>query len=100
MSNDDQAELFRLLVENAKDYAIFTMDQSAHVTTWNPGAERLLGWPEPEAIGMRADLIFTPEDRAQGEPDRERQTALATGRAQDDRWHMKKDGSRFCASGV
>lgn len=90
---------FRLIVESAKDYAIFAMDLQGYITKWNSGAERLLGYTEAEAIGRLAHLIFTPEDNAQGRADYEMQTALVQGRAEDERWHLRKDGSRFWASG-
>ena len=92
-------ERLRLVVENARDYAIFSLDLDRRVTTWNTGAERLLGYRESEVLGLSADLIFTPEDIAAGVPAREAATALATGRAGDDRFHQRKDGTRFWASG-
>ncbi len=95
-----EAELFRLLALNVKDYAIFGTDLQGLVTTWNPGAERLLGWREDEIIGRSADVVFTPEDCAAGVPEREMRTALAEGSANDDRWHIRKDGSRFWAGGM
>ena len=57
-------ERLRLIVENARDYAIFSTDLQHRITTWNPGAERILGYTEKEAVGQVADLVFTPEDRA------------------------------------
>lgn len=88
-------ELLRLAVESATDFAIFSMDPDGLVTGWNVGAERLLGYEEEEIVGRDGDVIFTPEDRAAGVPDAERAEALAQGRAEDERWHMRKDGSRF-----
>jgi PAS domain S-box-containing protein len=92
-------EVYTLLMENVEDYAIFTLDTKGCVSSWNKGAERLLGYREPEILGQSVDLIFTPEDCAQGVPRKELKTAKRTGRAQDDRWHLKKEGSRFFASG-
>jgi len=93
-------ERLRLIVENARDYAIFSLDLGRRFTTWNSGAERILGYRESEVLGQSGDLIFTEEDRAAGVPERETRTALETGRAADDRFHLRKDGSRFWASGV
>ncbi|MES3002686.1 MAG: CheR family methyltransferase [Pseudomonadota bacterium] len=93
-------ERLRLVVENATEYAIFSTDMKRCVTIWNSGAQRLLGYTEREVMGRGADIIFTDEDRAQGAPDREAETALEQGRASDDRMHRRKDGSRFWASGV
>ena len=92
-------ETLRLMIESAREYAIFTTDLSMHVTTWNSGAERLLGFTESEIVGMTANVIFTPEDRAANFPEFERQQALAEGRASDQRWHLRKDGSRFWSNG-
>ena len=93
-------ERFRLLLQNAREFAIVGMDLDRVVTSWNLGAERLLGYTEGEIIGKTADVIFTDEDRAAGVPAREGATALAEGRAVDERWHMRRDGSRFWGSGA
>jgi len=96
----EDAELYRFLVESAKDYAIFTMDRDRRVLTWNPGAERVFGYGTGEILGKPADLVFTPEDRERGRPEREMQTALEAGRAEDTRWHQSKDGERLWVDGV
>jgi PAS domain S-box-containing protein len=92
--------LARLIVESAHDFAIFTIDRAGIVTSWNPGAENLLGWPREDAIGMDARVIFTPEDRASGVPENEISRSASEGRALDERWHVRRDGSRFWASGL
>jgi PAS domain S-box-containing protein len=92
-------ERLRLIVDNARDYAILTCDLERRITGWNPGAERLTGYPADEMMGSTADVIFTPEGRAAGAPEREAQTAITEGRATDERWHMRRDGSRFWGSG-
>ena len=94
------AEQRRLIVDNATDTAIFTIDRPGTVTSWNSGAERLLGYSEEEIIGRDGRLIFTPEDRSDGVAEREIATALAEGRAENERWHVRKDGSRFWGSGL
>ncbi len=93
-------ERLRLMIENAHDYAIFTTDLDRKVTSWNPGAARLLGFTEGEVLGKPADIIFTAEDRATGAPERELDTARKTGRANDERWHERADGTRFYAIGA
>ena len=93
-------ERFRLLLENAREFAIVGMDTDRAVTSWNVGAERLLGYTEAEIVGKSADVIFTEEDRAAGVPVREAAVALAEGRAADERWHVRRDGSRFWGSGA
>jgi len=93
-------ERLRLVVENAREYAIVSMDLDRRITSWNIGAEELIGYREDEIVGRSADLIFTEEDRLGGAPEREAHQALADGRAADERWHLCKDGSRFWGSGV
>jgi PAS domain S-box-containing protein len=97
---DQEGELFRLLVENVLDYAIFVVDPRRHILSWSKGAERLLGYSEDEIVGKQCDCFFTPEDVRDGIPQKELEQALATGRGDDDRWHVRKDGSRFWSSGV
>ena len=96
----ESEERFRQVVESVRDYAIFQLDANGNILTWNAGAERLLGWPEREAIGRSSSIVFTPEDVATGEYEKELATARAEGRAEDERWHIRKDGSRFFASGI
>jgi PAS domain S-box-containing protein len=96
----DSEELLRLVVESATDFAIFSTDPAGLVTSWNSGAERVLRFAEADIMGRSADVVFTPEDRAAGVPEWERQQALANGRAEDERWSMRADGSRFFASGL
>ncbi len=93
-------ERLRLILENARDYAIVSTDLERNVSTWNSGAELLLGHSEAEIVGHPLDAIFVPEDRAAGVPAEEARTALKDGRAGDDRMHLRKDGSRFFASGA
>jgi len=93
-------ELFELMVESSTDFAIFTTDPEGATTSWNVGAERLFGYSAREMLSCSADLIFTPEDRSEGAPERERLAARTHGRATDERWHQRKDGSRFWASGL
>lgn len=94
------AELLRLIFESATDFAIFTVDDAGTVTSWNPGAERMLGYAPADILGMSGDAVFTPEDRANAVPAGERSAARLKGRAEDERWHQRKDGSRFWGSGL
>ncbi|MBV9867670.1 MAG: PAS domain S-box protein [Abitibacteriaceae bacterium] len=93
-------ELLGFMVESIQDYAIFAIDPHGRVMSWNSGAERIFGYSQAEIMGESGDVIFTPEDRAAGEPEKERATAQQEGRALDERWHLRKDGSRFWASGI
>ena len=96
----ESEERFRIVVETPRDYAIFQLDGEGMILSWNAGAERLLGWQEGEAIGKSGSIVFTPEDVELGEPERELAQALTEGRAKGERWHMRKDGTRFFAIGV
>lgn len=93
-------ERYRVLSESAIDYAFITFDQQNRVNSWSKGAEQMLGYSETEALGMPGAEFFTPEDRARGEDKEEIQKAIREGRAENERWHMRKDGSRFWGSGV
>jgi PAS domain S-box-containing protein len=96
----ETSTLYERIVESAIGFAIFTQDLHGLVTSWNAGAERLLGYEADEILGRSAEVIFVPEDQAAGAPDAERAKALAEGRAEDERWHVRRDGSRFWGSGL
>ena len=99
MALQQSEERFERLVEAAKDYAIFMTDVDGRVTTWNEGAHRLFGYGEAEIVGEDGAILFTSEDRESGAPDRELEKARTEGRAEDERWHVRKDGAHFWASG-
>jgi PAS domain S-box-containing protein len=101
ISESHADDLYRRAVENdIKDYAIFLTDTAGRVINWNRGAERILGFEESEIIGQSAFIFFTPEDRAANVPEQEMEDAVKTGRAEDERWHLRRDQSRFWASGI
>jgi PAS domain S-box-containing protein len=93
-------DIYRKSVEDIRDYAIFMTDPEGLVTNWNCGAQHILGYTEAEIIGKSFAKFFTAEDRAKDVPQKELTTAALEGRAEDERWHMRHDGSRFWASGV
>src|SRR4051812_11450686 len=93
-------EQYRLLMECVTDYAIFLLDPSGRVATWNAGAERIFGYEEADIVGQDFHRFFTPEDRERGEPERELATAVAEGRAGDECWHVPQDGWGFWAGGA
>ncbi len=90
---------YRQIVESALEYAIITFTEDGRITSWNRGAERVLGWLPDEIRGQSIHRIFTPEDVSQGVIDRELGLARLQAHALDDRWHVRKDGARFWASG-
>jgi PAS domain S-box-containing protein len=87
------------IIDTAIDFAVIVIDLDGIVTDWNGGAERIFGWPDREIVGASIERIFTDEDRAEGRHREEMRLALAEGRAGDERWHRRKAGSRFWASG-
>jgi PAS domain S-box-containing protein len=91
--------LLAAILESATDYAIITTDLGGVVRSWNSGAQNLMGWSAAEMIDRPAALIFTPEDRTLGCPEAERHDALERGHAKDERWHIRKDGTRFWGHG-
>lgn len=90
---------YRQIVESAVDYAIVGADLEGRVTSWNEGACRILGWAAGEMLGEPVHRFFTPEDVAAGVVEREMANARDRGRAADERWHLRKGGERFWASG-
>ncbi|MEG4427442.1 MULTISPECIES: PAS domain-containing protein [unclassified Microcoleus] len=96
----DRETHLQLILDSAKDYAIFTIDTDGQVTSWNAGAQRLLGYTEAEIVGQDGRIIFTPEDSAARKPEAERHIALTQEKAENERWHVRKDGSRFWGSGL
>lgn len=89
----------RQILDSAIDYAIIATDIDGRVTRWNEGAFRILGWTEKEMLGHNAERFFTPEDVAAGQPRAEMREAAEKGRGKDERWHQRKGGERFWASG-
>ncbi|MCR0983091.1 PAS domain S-box protein [Roseomonas populi] len=94
-----RGRLAELVLESTADFAIFTTDLDGIITSWNAPAERIMGWSEAEAVGQDACMIFTPEDQAKGACEQEMETARKDGRAVDERWHLRKDGTHFWGSG-
>src|SRR5690606_247348 len=93
-------ERMRLLIESAKDYAIYTIDNQRQVVSWSSGAQLIFGYTESEMEGNSGDILFTLEDQQENIPEQEIQNAAREGRAENERWHQRKDGSRFWGSGT
>lgn len=87
------------IFESAIDIAMIVTNPAGLITDWNPGAERVLGWTAEEMLGQTAERFFTRIDRANGQIEREMQRALQSGRALDERWHLRKGHQQFWASG-
>ena len=95
---DDLQGLYRLLVDSVRDYAIFALDATGHVLSWNAGAQRFKGYRADEIIGKHFSVFYPPED--QWKPPMELDIATATGRFEEEGWRLRKDGSRFWANVV
>jgi PAS domain S-box-containing protein len=98
IGSNEPSELFRLLVEGVRDYAIFVLDPDGHVLTWNPGAEALKGYRRDEIVGKHFSIFYKPEAVQSGWPDRELLLAQKEGRFSDEGWRVRKDGTSFWAS--
>lgn len=97
----DMAEQrFQLMLDAAEDYGFFMMDRQGRIVSWNRGAGNLFGWTDEEIIGRTFHRLFTAEDQRQGIPDQELEKAAENGASDDDRWHLRKDGTRFWGHGV
>jgi PAS domain S-box-containing protein len=88
---------FRLLVEGVRDHALFTMDPIGCVTSWNRGAEHLLGYAEAEIVGQNFSCIFTPEDIRDRVPESQLHQAMQAGRAEDEGWRVSANRKQFWA---
>ena len=89
------ANRYEQLVQSVVDYAIYMLDPSGRVVSWNAGAERIKGYRADEVIGRHFSLFFTPQDCVDGRPDYLLNQALEQGVAQDEGWRVRKDGTQF-----
>jgi anti-anti-sigma factor len=91
-------DLLQSLVDSIKDYAIILLDPEGRVMTWTPAAELIKGWKSEEIIGQHFSRFYTREDIEKGKPKTELETAVRTGRYEDEGWRIRKDGTRFWAN--
>lgn len=100
VANLGDLERFKLLIDTVQDYAIFLLDESGHVKTWNRGAEKIKGYKPNEIIGKHFSIFYMPEDVLDGKPARELELAQKFGRVEDEDWRVRKDGTKFWANVV
>lgn len=100
LAQQESEEKFRLLVEGVKDYAIYLLSPTAHVISWNAGAETITGYTADEIIGQHVSYFYIPEEIEQGKPELALKTAIAQGYYESEGWRMRKDGTRFWANVV
>jgi PAS domain S-box-containing protein len=96
-SSSSEEGRYRLLIEAITDYAIYMLDPSGIVTSWNPGAVRFKGYEPSEVIGEHFSRFYSEEDRQRGLPQRGLETAIREGKFESEGWRIRKDGSRFWA---
>ena len=94
------AEFYSQIIDSLQDYSILTIDKDFKINSWSSGSTKIFGYETDEIIGEPFQIIFTAEDRKNGIPDKEIETALKKGRATDNRWHIAKDRSLFYAYGL
>ncbi|HEY0462640.1 MAG TPA: PAS domain-containing sensor histidine kinase [Polyangiaceae bacterium] len=94
---EDETRRFRLLVESVRDYAIFMLDPTGRVSSWNPGAQRIKGYQSQEIIGKHFSVFYPPEALAEQKCELELELAIQEGRFEEEGWRVRKDGSRFWA---
>jgi PAS domain S-box-containing protein len=88
------------VIDSLQDYSIFTLDTDTNINSWNSGSEKILGYSRDEVIGQHFDIIFTEEDKRANIPQNEIDISKSEGRASDNRWHVRRDGSKFFAYGL
>jgi PAS domain S-box-containing protein len=94
----ETGDLYRLLVNRVKDYAIFALDPNGYILSWNRGAQRLKGYTPEEIIGKHFSVFYPPEDVQSGKLEHELSVAATTGEYEEEGWRIRKDGTRFWAS--
>jgi len=99
--NADQAEAFtRLMLGGTHQYGVVFYDEELRITGWNEGAHHITGWTANELLGQKTAILFAPEDRRRRLDEHETNMVRVLGLGQDERWHVRKDGSRFWSSGL
>ncbi|MFI5243474.1 MAG: PAS domain-containing protein, partial [Gemmatimonadales bacterium] len=93
-------DLYRLLVDRVRDYAIFALDTTGHILSWNEGAQRVKGYKPNEIIGRHFSIFYPHEEIARNKPAWELEVAIREGRFEEEGWRIRKDGSRFWANVV
>lgn len=95
-----RGQIYQLMVDSVRDYAIFMLDPDGHVASWNKGAHKAKGYTPDEIIGQHFSVFYPPEDIASGKPARALKIAKRTGKFEEEGWRLRKDGSAFWANVV
>lgn len=99
-TDEQAAALSRLMLQETQQYGVMFYDLERRITGWNEGARTITGWTASDVLGQPTATIFVPEDRERKLDEHEANMARLLGAGEDERWHLRKDGSRFWASGV
>ena len=91
-ASQTEAGLYQRLVDAIADYAIYMLDGSGTVTSWNTGAQRFKGYQASEIVGQHFSVFYTEEDRRSGLPAHALEVAASTGTFEDEGWRVRKDG--------
>ena len=91
-------ERFHKVIDAITDYAVFMLDATGHIATWNTGAQKIKAYDADEIIGQHFSIFYPAEDRAAGKPDRILETVRREGRYEEEGWRLRKDGTRFWAN--
>lgn len=94
----EAAETYRVLVSTLRDYAIFMLDTTGCISTWNTGASLLKQYSQEEIIGQHFSIFYSDEDKRARKPEKELELALRDGKVEDEGWRVRKDGTRFWAN--
>lgn len=97
VAEDESLDMFRLLVDGVRDYAIFALDTEGYIRSWNAGAQRTKQYTASEIIGQHFSIFYTPEDRAAKRPQYLLELSKREGRVEDEGWRVRKDGTHFWA---
>ncbi|HTJ42386.1 MAG TPA: PAS domain-containing protein, partial [Kofleriaceae bacterium] len=100
IGREEEVEQLRLLIDGIQDHAIYMLSPTGDVVSWNAGAERIKGYRADEIIGQPYAKFFPPEDLAGKKPQKLLELAAKTGRAEDEGWRVRKDGTIFWASAI
>jgi PAS domain S-box-containing protein len=91
---------FQIFIEGVADYAIFVLDTSGHVASWNASAERIMGYKTDEVIGKHFGILYRPDERRAGEPNRALELAIQTGKHEVEGWRIRRNGTPFFITGT
>ena len=91
---------FQIFIEGVADYAIFVLDTSGHIASWNSTAQRIIGYKTDEIVGKHFGILYRPDERRAGEPNRALELAIQNGKHEVEGWRVRKNGTPFFVTGA